>query len=56
MKQQAKAKANQKQQVVVQEEETNATQIDEEDEVPAFREIEVMQDHGINMADIQKLK
>ena len=28
----------------------------EEDESPAFREIDCMQDHGINMADIIKLK
>lgn len=28
----------------------------DEDEVQPFREIEVMQEHGINMADIQKLK
>jgi hypothetical protein len=29
---------------------------EQEDEAPAFREIESMQEHGINMADILKLK
>ena len=37
-----------------------ATAVDEarmeEDESPAFREIDCMQEHGINMADIIKLK
>jgi len=29
---------------------------DEDEEVQAFREIDQMQEHGINMADILKLK
>ena len=39
------------------EEPTEATEVQEEfEEVEAFREIDSMQDHGINMGDINKLK
>ena len=44
---------------VVQEEETAITTVQdaaEDEDVQAFREIDCMQEHGINMADIIKLK
>jgi hypothetical protein len=31
-------------------------EIEDEEEVQAFREVDCMQEHGINMADIIKLK
>jgi hypothetical protein len=43
----------------VQEEETAITTVQEgadDEDVQAFREIDCMQEHGINMADIIKLK
>lgn len=52
------AKKQQKQ-AVVQEEETaitTAPEAIEDEDVQAFREIDCMQEHGINMADIIKLK
>jgi hypothetical protein len=48
--------AKKQKEVVHEEEETAIGEAHYEEEEQAFTEIDALQEHGINMADIQKLK
>lgn len=48
--------AKKQKEIVHEEEDTAVGEAEDEDEGPAFTEIDTLQEHGINMADIQKLK
>lgn len=50
------AKKQQQKTTQIQDEATAVAEIEDEEEQQAFREIDCMQEHGINMADILKLK